>query len=185
MDQTLGAAIVVSPHRSIPPGDTTPPPARPGPAARPPPECRHPCRPARRGLVPRLQPAPDRPGRRARPARRPRRSEGRRPAGHAATATGGPHGGLRGDRHRLGIESNACDGPPGRPPTTTPTAAAGRPVRRDAELLEHDLGDDVAFATVRGSSKPRVSGHRVIITNSLGRTCGRQRPLTREDVAGW
>jgi hypothetical protein len=61
----------------------------------------------------------------------------------------------------------------------------GRSVRRDAELLEHDLGDDVAIAIARGSSTPMVSGHGVIIANPLGRTCGRQRPLTRANVAGW
>jgi hypothetical protein len=64
-------------------------------------------------------------------------------------------------------------------------APAGPPVRRDAELLEHDLGDDATIAIARGSSKPMVSAHRLIIAHSLGRTCGQQRPLTRADVAGW
>jgi len=50
----------------------------------------------------------------------------------------------------------------------------GRTVRRDTERLEDDLGDDESG--VRGSSRPMAPAHRIIIANSLGRTCGRQRP---------
>ena len=69
----------------------------------------------------------------------------------------------------------AGDGPPVRLTDRDDPNGRGRTARRDAELLEHDLGDDAT--DMRGYSKPTASGHRVIaiISNALGRTCGQQR----------
>ena len=168
------------------------PAARPGPAPARPRRAAIPGRPGPVGH--RARPACRPPGRwgRSRPRPPASRSEGRRPAGHAtrrrrlpghARSRGLRRDDLRRDGHRLGIESIARDiagdGPPVRLANRHDADGRGPSARRDAELIENDLGDDAAMTLplLRGSSRPMVSDHRVIviISNALGRTCGRQR----------